>query len=63
MSNYKQLGQGQRYVIDRLLGNGKKPEEIADVLGYNKSTISRELKAQYSQTGQGRKQHDPERLK
>jgi IS30 family transposase len=39
MKNYKQLGQEQRYVIDRLLRQGKSQKEIADGLGYNKSTI------------------------
>ena len=33
MTNYKQLGQEQRYVIDRLLRQGKSQKEIADVLG------------------------------
>jgi IS30 family transposase len=31
MSNYKQLGQEQRYLIDRLLWQGKTQKEIADV--------------------------------
>ncbi|MEK6780071.1 MAG: helix-turn-helix domain-containing protein [Bacteroidota bacterium] len=44
MTNYKQLGQEQRYVIDRLLRRGKSQKEIAESLGYDKSTISRELK-------------------
>ncbi len=44
MTNYKQLGLEQGYVIDRLLRQGKSQKEIADVLGYHKSTISRELR-------------------
>lgn len=43
MTNYKQLGQEQRYVIDRILRQGKSQKEIAGVLGCHKSTISREL--------------------
>jgi transposase len=31
MKNDKQLGQEQRYVIDRLLRQGKSQKEIADV--------------------------------
>jgi transposase len=31
MKNYKQFGQEQRYVIDRLLRQGKSQKEIADV--------------------------------
>ena len=61
MSNYKQLGQGQRYVIDRLLRQGKSQKEIADVLGYNKSTISRELKRNTPKRGRGAKLYDPEK--
>lgn len=61
MTNYKQLGQEQRYVIDRLLRQGKSQKEIADVLGYHKSTISRELKRNTPNRGRGAKEYNPER--
>lgn len=43
MTNYKQLGQEQRYVIDRLLRKGASQTAIAEAIGCHKSTISREL--------------------
>jgi transposase, IS30 family len=61
MTNYKQLGQEQRYVIDRLLKQGKSRKEIAAVLGYHKSTISRELKRNTPKRGRGAKEYNPER--
>lgn len=60
MTNYKQLGQEQRYVIDRLLRQGKSQKEIADVLGCHKSTISRELRRNTPQRGRGAKQYNPD---
>jgi IS30 family transposase len=61
MTNYKQLGQEQRYVIDRLLRQGKSKSEIARVLGYHKSTIGRELKRNTPQRGKGAKEYKPQR--
>lgn len=61
MTNYKQLGQEQRYVIDRLLRQGKSKNEIADVLGYHKSTIGRELKRNTPNRGRGTKEYNPQR--
>jgi IS30 family transposase len=61
MTNYKQLGQEQRYVIDRLLRQGKRQKEIADVLGCDKSTISRELNRNTPKRGRGAKEYNPER--
>lgn len=61
MTNYKQLGQEQRYVIDRLLRQGKSKNEIADVLGYHKSTISRELKRNTPKRGRSAKEYNPQR--
>lgn len=60
MTNYKQLGQEQRYVIDRLLRQGKSQKEIANVLGYHKSTISRELKRNTPKRGRGAKEYNPD---
>jgi transposase, IS30 family len=61
MTNYKQLGQEQRYVIDRLLRQGKSQKEIADALGYHKSTISRELERNTPKRGRGAKEYNPDR--
>jgi len=61
MTNYKQLGQEQRYVIDRLLKQGKSQKEIANVLGYHKSTISRELRRNTPRRGRGAKEYNPDR--
>lgn len=61
MTNYKQLGQEQRYVIDRLLRQGKSQKEIANALGYHKSTISRELNRNTAKRGRGAKEYNPDR--
>ena len=61
MTNYKQLGQEQRYVIGRLLGQGKNQSEIAQALGCHKSTISRELKRNVPKRGVGALIYSPER--
>ncbi|MCX8020972.1 MAG: helix-turn-helix domain-containing protein [Chitinophagaceae bacterium] len=61
MTNYKQLGQEQRYVIDRLLKKGKSQAEIAVAVGCHKSTISRELKRNTPKRAPGVKEYDPER--
>lgn len=61
MTNYKQLGQEQRYVIDRLLKQGKSQEDIAAAVGCHKSTISRELKRNTPKRGRGAKEYNPER--
>ncbi len=44
MKKYKQLSLEQRYQIVALLEAGKKKSEIADIIGFHKSTIGRELK-------------------
>ena len=41
--HYKQLTQGQRYQLQALLENGLSQQAIADSLGVDKSTVSREL--------------------
>lgn len=61
MTNYKQLGQEQRYVIDHLLRQGKSQKEIADVLGYHRSTISRELMRNTPKRGRCAKEYDAEK--
>lgn len=61
MTNYKQLGQEQRYAIDRLLKQGKNQNEIANLLGYHKSSISRELKRNTPKRGMGAKIYNPGR--
>lgn len=61
MTNYRQLGQEQRYVIDRLLKQGKSQSEIANMLGYHKSTISRELRRNTPKRGRGAKEYNPQR--
>jgi transposase, IS30 family len=60
MTNYKQLGQEQRYVIAQLLKQGKSQKEIGILLGYHKSTISRELKRNIPKRGRGAKVYNPE---
>lgn len=44
MKNYKQLTLSQRYQISALLETGISITQIAKIIGFNKSTISRELK-------------------
>jgi len=61
MTNYKQLGQEQRYVIGRLLEQGKSRKEIAEALGCHKSTISRELRRNVPKRGFGAKIYNPDR--
>lgn len=50
---YTQLRPEQRYQIECLIIAGKNGSEIADILGVNKSTISRELKRNTPQRGSG----------
>ncbi len=52
MKHYKQLTLSQRYQIQSLLQVGITQTGIADVLGVNKSTISRELKRNLPARGQ-----------
>src|SRR5574344_92184 len=40
----KHITDGQRYEISAYLRSGKKKEEIAEILGFNKSSISRDIK-------------------
>lgn len=61
MTNYRQLGQEQRYAIGVLLKAGRSQQEIADSVGYHKSTISRELRRNIPQRGARSKVYDPER--
>jgi IS30 family transposase len=51
MQHYKQLTIEQRYQISGLLKAGLKATHIADEVGVNKSTISRELKRNKGQRG------------
>jgi len=51
MQHYKQLTSEQRYQISGLLKAGLKATDIADEVGVNKSTISRELKRNKGQRG------------
>ena len=44
MKKYHHLTQRERYLISYYLSIGKKQYEVADLLGCNASTISRELK-------------------
>ena len=41
---YTHLGEKERYKIEVLIDSKKKPKEIADILGRNKSTIYREIR-------------------
>ena len=61
MTKYKQLGQEQRYVIDRLLKQGKTQKEIADAGWCHKSTISPELKLNMPRGGLGSGKYNSER--
>ena len=49
-SNYQHLSQGQRYQIEALKTTGHKQSEIAAVIGVKKSTISRELSRNSTQS-------------
>ncbi len=51
MKRYKQLTSEQRYQISGLRKAGFKQEQIADEVGVNKSTISRELRRNKGQCG------------
>jgi IS30 family transposase len=61
MTKYKQLGQEQRYAIGRLLGSGMCQQEIADVIGVHKSTVSRELRRNTPKRGSGALIYNPKR--
>jgi IS30 family transposase len=54
-NRYYQLTQEQRYKLEAYLNAGKNQSEIALLIGVNKSTISRELKRNVPQRGQGAK--------
>ena len=56
MRTYKQLTQEQRYQIYALKKMGHNQTEIANCIGVNKSTISRELKRNHGQRGYRPKQ-------
>lgn len=51
MKNYEQLSPEQRYTIECLLVEGYKQYQIADAIGVNASTISRELKRNVNKRG------------
>jgi IS30 family transposase len=53
MKKYNQLNLGQRYQIECLLGLGYNQTEIANMLGRNKSTISREISRNTAKRGVG----------
>jgi IS30 family transposase len=44
MKQYQHLTQRERYLIEYHLSSGKKQKEIANILGRNPSTISREIR-------------------
>ena len=52
MKDYKQLCLEQRYQIQSLLDTGLSQTKIADYIGVNRSTISRELKRNIPKRGQ-----------
>ena len=56
MRTYTQLTQGQRYQISALMKMGHNQTEIANYLGVDKATISRELKRNQGQRGYRPKQ-------
>ena len=56
MRTYQQLTQGQRYQIYALMKMGSKQTQIAEFIGVDKSTISRELSRNCGQRGYRPKQ-------
>ena len=56
VKTYKQLTQCQRYQIKALMKSGENQTKIAQIIGVNKSTISRELKRNRGQRGYRPKQ-------
>lgn len=58
---YKHLNQCQRYKICALRELGITLDEIAGIIGCHKSTVSRELKRNTGQRGQGAKIYDAEK--
>jgi IS30 family transposase len=56
---YSQLSLAQRYQIEALRSSGQTLQQIAEQLGFNRSTISRELYRNTPQGGQGRNHYDP----
>lgn len=52
---YNQLTLEQRYKIEALIGTGMTQSAIADFVGVNKSTISREIRRNVPQRGSGAK--------
>lgn len=59
MTNYRQLSQEQRYIIDRLLKQGSTQQQIAMALGCHKSTVSREIARNTPNRGRNAKKYDP----
>ncbi len=55
---YSQLTQEQRYKLEAYLEAGKNQTQIADLLGVNKSTISRELSRNVPKRGFGAKTYN-----
>ena len=53
MKKYNQLNLGQRYQIECFLELGYNQTEIANKIGCNKSTISRDLKHNITKRGRG----------
>ncbi len=58
---YYQLSQEQRYQIQALHKSGKTQTYIANQIGCNKSTVSRELKRNVPMRGKGAKVYDAEK--
>jgi len=61
MKKYKQLNLKQRYEIELLLSEGYKQYQIADRIGVNKSTISREFKRNVNKRGKDANIYDAEK--
>lgn len=58
MKKYNQLSLEQRYQIQALLAVGKTLTGIAEIIGVNKSTVSRELKRNVPKRGIGANEYD-----
>lgn len=58
MKKYKQLDQNQRYIISTLHEMGHSQTYISKQVGVHRSTISRELRRNTPQRGQGAKKYD-----
>ncbi len=55
MNKFKQLNQEQRYQLEALLKAGNNQTQMAQIIGVNKSTVSRELRRNTPKRGRGAK--------